>query len=181
VSNYNLDFTGKTTKAYKVSVESAGVATLSELTKVPAKTPVLLVCDGGNGDGEAITITSDAIAAVTDNDLVAGTGAAVATEDGEGNTNMILNNVSGIGFYLANGKTVAANRAYLHFNSSLAPAAAGARMSMVFDGETTGINAVQGEGLKVNGSETVYNLNGQRVAAPQKGLFIMNGKKVIVK
>jgi hypothetical protein len=27
----------------------------------------------------------------------------------------------------------------------------------------------------------VYNLRGQRVAQPQKGLYIMNGKKTIVK
>ena len=179
VSNYNLDFTGTTTKAYKVSVESAGVATLSELTKVPAKTPILLVCDGGNGEGEAITVTSDAIDAITGNDLVAGTGTAVATEDGVGNTNMILNNgTSGIGFYFAAGQTVAANRAYLHFASSLAPDAAGSRMTMVFgDDTTTGINAVE----SAKSIDGVYNLNGQRVAQPTRGLYIVNGKKVVVK
>ena len=46
------------------------------------------------------------------------------------------------------------------------------------EGETTGINAVHGEGFMVNG---YYNLNGQRVAKPTKGLFIVNGKKVVIK
>lgn len=46
------------------------------------------------------------------------------------------------------------------------------------EGGTTGINAVHGEGFMVNG---YYNLNGQRVAKPTKGLFIVNGKKVVIK
>ena len=51
---------------------------------------------------------------------------------------------------------------------------------MSFDfGETTGINAVNGSELKVNGE--YYNLNGQRVANPTKGLYIVNGKKVVIK
>ena len=50
-----------------------------------------------------------------------------------------------------------------------------------FDNETTGINMVNGEGLKVNGSDVYYNLQGQRVLYPTKGLYIVNGKKVIIK
>ena len=46
------------------------------------------------------------------------------------------------------------------------------------EGGTTGINAVNGEGFMVNG---YYNLNGQRVAQPTKGLYIVNGKKVVIK
>ena len=46
------------------------------------------------------------------------------------------------------------------------------------EGGTTGINAVNGEGFMVNG---YYNLNGQRVAKPTKGLYIVNGKKVVIK
>ena len=30
-------------------------------------------------------------------------------------------------------------------------------------------------------ADGIYNLNGQRVAAPQKGLYIVNGKKYITK
>ena len=51
-------------------------------------------------------------------------------------------------------------------------------LNIDFGGNTTGINTVNGEGLKVNG---YYNLNGQRVSQPSKGLYIMNGKKVIIK
>ena len=46
------------------------------------------------------------------------------------------------------------------------------------DGETTSIKQVEALGLKVEG---YYNLNGQRVAQPTKGLYIVNGKKVVIK
>ena len=36
--------------------------------------------------------------------------------------------------------------------------------------------------VKLNSDNAeIYNLNGQRVAAPQKGLNIINGKKVVIK
>ena len=54
-----------------------------------------------------------------------------------------------------------------------------ARVMMYFGSETTGIS----EKVTVNSEKfataPVYNLNGQRVSQPKKGLFIVNGKKVI--
>lgn len=43
---------------------------------------------------------------------------------------------------------------------------------------TNGINSVR---FFENAKGTVYNLNGQRVTTPQKGVMIVNGKKVVVK
>ena len=180
VSDYNLDFSEATTKAYKVSVAEKGVATLTEVAQVPAKTPVLLYCKGGNGEGEQVAITTDAVETVDGNDLVAGTGAAVATTV-DGYTNMILNNVGGnVGFYYAAGQTVASNRAYLHIATELAPDAADeAPMRIVFADDATAIESV--EATEAEDSGVVYNLAGQRVAAPSKGLYIVNGKKILVK
>ena len=45
--------------------------------------------------------------------------------------------------------------------------------------EGTGISATLMNSEKVNSD--VYNLAGQRVAQPRKGLYIVNGKKVLVK
>ena len=175
VSDYNLDFSSSSIKAYTVKVNSKGVATLTQVEQVPANTPVLLYADGGAT--ENIPVIASATA-VTENDLVAGTGAAVATTDGD-YTNMILNNVDGnVGFYFAAGQTVAANRAYLHIATTLAPdAEAGAPMVIEFADEVTGIEAVEAE----TSASGIYNLAGQRVAKAQKGLYIVNGKKVIVK
>ena len=49
---------------------------------------------------------------------------------------------------------------------------------VVDGGETTGIIAIDGTVIE-NGS--AYTLGGQRVAQPTKGLYIVNGKKVVVK
>ncbi len=177
-TDYDLDFSEPSIEAYKVKVSTKGKATLTKVDNVPVGTPVLLYKEGGAT--EAIPVMTGA-AAVTDNDLVAGTGAAVATTDGD-NTNMILNVVDEkIGFYFANNQTVATNRAYLHFATSLAPEAqAGARMAMVFGDEgTTAISGIKNSELSIDNS--VYNLNGQKVMQPTKGLYIVNGKKVIVK
>ena len=46
------------------------------------------------------------------------------------------------------------------------------------DSETTGISEIENSKSKI---ENYYNLNGQRVEQPTKGLYIVNGKKVIVK
>lgn len=46
------------------------------------------------------------------------------------------------------------------------------------DGNTTGINDVQ---FEKNSDGQYYNLNGQRISQPKKGLYIKNGKKYIVK
>ena len=183
VSDYNLDFSTTGIKAYKVKVTAKETATMTKVDNVPAGTPVLLYKDGGAT--ESIPVITSA-AAVSDNDLVAGTtttaSEGVATTEGD-YTNMILNNgSSGIGFYFANGQTVATNRAYLHIASTLAPEATGdAPMMLVFDdGNTTGIDAalVNSERRIEN---NVYDLQGRKVAQPVRGLYIMNGRKVVIK
>ncbi len=47
------------------------------------------------------------------------------------------------------------------------------------DGEITGIEAIENQQQTQNGQ--VYNLNGQRIMQPQKGIYIQNGKKFIKK
>lgn len=47
------------------------------------------------------------------------------------------------------------------------------------NGPATGINQVEGTSSKQN--YNIYNLNGQKVNNPTKGLYIINGKKVILK
>ena len=59
------------------------------------------------------------------------------------------------------------------------PGVSSARIAIGFDDETTGIKNLtpalsEGEGA-------VYDLQGRRVAQPTKGLYIVNGKKVMVK
>lgn len=81
-------------------------------------------------------------------------------------------------FYRANAGTVAFGKAYLHLDSD--PTASGAReLAILFEEESTGISTTLMNNEKVNSE--VYNLNGQRVVNPTKGLYIVNGKKVAIK
>ncbi len=81
-----------------------------------------------------------------------------------------------LGFYKYTGTTLAAHKAFLPLNAEVA---AGARGFVFQFEETTGVN----EELRMKNEEfapaTYYNLNGQRVEKPAKGLYIKNGKKVL--
>lgn len=86
---------------------------------------------------------------------------------------------NGLGFYkYAIGKTLSAHKAYLVYQH---PAGAQARsLRMVFDeGEETGIEAPLP--TSIEGEEVIYNLQGVRLNKLQKGINIVNGKKIIVK
>jgi hypothetical protein len=80
---------------------------------------------------------------------------------------------TGAGFYkLSASGTIGANKAYL-------VSGAGAPEFFSFDGNTTSINEVRGKMEDVSGE--YYDLQGRRVSQPTKGLYIVNGKKVIIK
>ncbi|MBR0260038.1 MAG: hypothetical protein IJQ49_07225, partial [Prevotella sp.] len=80
---------------------------------------------------------------------------------------------TGAGFYkLSSGGTIGANKAYL-------VSGAGAPEFFGFDGNTTSINEVRGKMEDVSGE--YYDLQGCRVSQPTKGLYIVNGKKVVIK
>ena len=77
-------------------------------------------------------------------------------------------------FHAAKGVSLGAFRAYFTGNAdSPAPL-----LGMVDDNGTTGINSVERRALSVEGC---YTLDGRRVAQPTKGLYIVNGKKVVIK
>lgn len=99
---------------------------------------------------------------------------ATTVEAGEGVYNYVLssNTIYKVG---ENAATVNPYRAYIQLTQ---PTAARA-LSFYIDGEeTTGIEGIAADGM-MNGN--VYNLNGQRVESPRKGLYIKNGQKVVVK
>lgn len=69
------------------------------------------------------------------------------------------------------GATIPAGKAYLNV-----AAGAGARLSFSFDDDTTtGISSMHNSEFIMHNE--VYNLNGQRIVKPSKGLYIVNGKK----
>ena len=95
---------------------------------------------------------------------------------------LTMHNGDKIGFWWGaeNGEAFAyntANRAFL-----AVPTSSTSRSGFnLFDDETTGIETVDVNTESANDAREYYNLNGQRVANPSKGLYIVNGKKVIIK
>ena len=171
VSNFDLDYSGvEGLFAYKAQVSGDKIS-FTKVDKVPAGEGVLLRATNG---GTKFTVpTTTSVEDLEGNLFVRGTGAAVDSE-ADGKKNYILNIVDDkIGFYRAAGQTVATNRAYLSTTVSTA------RIALSFDDETTGIAIIDNGQLTIDNS--VYDLQGRRVAQPQKGLYIVNGKKVFVK
>jgi hypothetical protein len=68
-----------------------------------------------------------------------------------------------------------AGKAYLKLDAALA------REVIEIDGDATGIDALQNNKEESIKNDEVYNLNGQRVSKPANGLYVVGGKKVMVK
>ena len=81
---------------------------------------------------------------------------------------------NGVGFYkLSSTGTIGINKAYLVYDGAV-----GARSFFTFEETATGIemNKIGGN----EGNDKVYDLQGRRVANPSNGIYIVNGKKVIM-
>lgn len=96
---------------------------------------------------------------------------------------------SGVGFYLVPDDFTSStsepfhllgkNKAYLETDTNLAPSS-GARIDLIFDDEeTTGISTTLVNNEKMDNN--YYDLQGRKVANPTRGLYIVNGKKVVIK
>ena len=171
-SKYPTDWSAVSgVSAYTASVSGNTVSFTKVTGAVPAGEGLLLKADDATvTEAYIVPIPTETPSAVT-NALV---GVTIEAEVSDIGIFVLMNGDQGVGFYKTkNAFTVGANTAYLP--ASAAPARSFIGFS---DDETTGINALMGN-EKMNGE--VYNLNGQRVAAPQKGLYIVNGKKVVMK
>ena len=163
-----LDFSGVSgLKAYKASSVSASKVTLVEVTQVPAGTPLVLK---GTASTEYTVPLSTSASDVTGNLLQTGDGTTQI--GGDGKYDYVLKDGQ---FHKANAGTVAIGKAYLHLTS----APSGARSLDIDTGD--GTTGIQNTVNKVVEDNIYYNLNGLRIAQPGKGLYILNGKKYILK
>ena len=176
--NYGFQADAKT-EVFKVALSGTEL-TLNKVADgiVDAGTAVVLKT---TGDNPVMTKTTTASGDEQANDLTGVSAAAGVVTDG---TFYVLNNGSqGVGFYkLKSGKTVGVGKAYLTYT-------AGAREFFDFN-ETTGLKAIDNGPLGTQGrlpeqeltiDNVVYDLQGRRVSQPAKGLYIVNGKKIVIK
>ena len=153
------------------SGDAAVVATPVSTTTISANTPVLL-----NGSGEkTFTGASAAVSASATNKAGALTGVFAAATVPV-NSYVLQKQDAKVGFFKVTGdKTINPFRAYLTAETP----APSLRIIFPEDNDVTGISEI--EKMKNADNVTIFDLQGRKVAQPQKGLYIVNGKKVIFK
>lgn len=152
------------------AADGDGVTMTKVVAPVPADTPLLLM--GTTGTEYNVPIVGSATTPAT-NLLKKGDGTTVF----DGTTYDYLLYSDGK-FYKIGGGTIATNKAYLHLDAN----PAGARSLDIFiNDETMGIDAALMNNGRMNHDGVVYDLQGRRVSPLRKGLYIVNGKKMIVK
>lgn len=179
-SPHKLDFSTSGVTVYMAKSTGTSV-TLTEVTDgiVPANAGVVLYCETAGTYAIPVTTETGSDYDAENNELIGINEVTNVKYDGEGSKkNFILSNESGVvGFYkaTATGANLAAHRAYLSTENVTA-----ARSFLGFaDDETTAIKSLTP--ARSEGEGVVYNLNGQQVKAAKKGLYIVNGNKVVIK
>ena len=164
-------------QAYYISSLTTTEATLTEIeTTIAANTPVILKATAGTYDFVITTGGTD----VSATNKLAGqvTAFAVSADDVTNKVYYTLQqNVAGdaVGLFPKTAAgSIAGFKAYLP--AANFPSAGVKGFTFIFDDDATGIN----EELRMKNEESsIYNLAGQRINKMQKGINIVNGKKIL--
>ncbi|MCR4835099.1 MAG: calycin-like domain-containing protein [Bacteroidaceae bacterium] len=146
------------------------VLNLVKVTALEAYTPYILKKTGSDASYNILTTVKTTNETYTSTSgLLNGVLAPVTAPEGS----YVLQNLEKIGFYkVASELTVPANRCYL-----TVPAGGGIKEAYYFnEDDATGIKTLSNSPLK---GENIYNLAGQRMSKMQKGVNIINGKKIL--
>lgn len=156
--------------AYTLTYSGGDEATATEVSgTLPAATPVLL-----NGSGAA-TFTASAAAVSADAPCTEGalTGVLQQTFAPVGSY-VLQNQEQGVGFYqVAKEGSIAVKP----FRAYLTAASSARQLRIAYPGQTTAISTL----TATEAAAPAYNLQGQRVLPTAKGLYIIDGRKVMVK
>ena len=173
VATADIDFTQTTgVTAYKITEATPKKITMVEVDKVKAGEAVML-----KGSGTVQLTRTTGAEAFTDNKMQPCTDGSVTGNGVGGVTNtdvyVLGNGKNGLGFYMLKG-TLQAGKGYLRVTEE----AGNAKQNFIAFEETTGVNTVR---VNDDSDAAVYNLQGIRVVNPQKGVYVKNGRKFIVK
>ena len=176
-SDKALDLTG-TDFAYKVTGVSGSAVTIEAVNvAVEANTPLLIKGTAGSAVTRSIPIAASGSDISSTNKLVAVTANSTSVSKAATGTNYVLavQNDKAV-FAPIDGTAAILNKGQAYL--ALPEVTAARALFIDFDDETTGISNIDGSKLNAEG---YYNLAGQRVSQPMKGLYIVNGKKVVIK
>ena len=140
------------------------VSLTEQQNTIPAETAVVLK----GAEGYFSFVPTESAPAITgSNDLLGTASALIAT----GNEYVLASEGDAVGFYKVEaGTAIPAGKAYITSTSSV--------KGFIFtEGGATGIQMVNGQWSMENGA--IYNLAGQRLQKVQKGINIVNGKKIL--
>ena len=167
-------------KLYSVkSVTNTEVELTAELNVIAAEMPYFIYNDNDTEVEVSIVVSSeDADNVDYDSDHFKGTlvDKTFTDEDMEEADHYVLSGGSSF-VWVKDAGVLSAGKCWIELIPT--SAAHARRLSIVHEGETTGISTVK---TTVDTKDAaVYDLQGRRVMQPTKGLFIVNGKKVVIK
>ena len=165
---YALDFSGTGLTAYTAACDGSKV-TLTPVENVPANTGVVL-----KGAANTYNIPVIASSSTAKGDLK-GSATAAKTFDESYNYYYLAMIGANAQFKKLTSGSIAAGKAYLQLDKAT-PAR---ELSVSFEEDVTAISSVELSQDKMQNE--FFDLQGRRVAQPTKGLYIVNGKKVIIK
>lgn len=176
-SSEALDFTGSGLEAYYATADGDNVNFNNSITNPAAETGLLLKGVAGSYEifvtesGTDVSSTN-LLKACIDNKTVG------STEGCDYGKVFILSKHNGkVGFFKSdNGRSLQAGKSYLYIE---APSAARLADGYLLENTTTGIPT--GACVHDKGQTKFFNINGQRVEKTAKGLYIVGGKKFVVK
>ena len=183
VGNGSGDYGISTYMVRMTSIDENGGAS-ADYSYVPAETGVLLKAldaealpDGfyyaiGEKDSQTYTISGNMMIGVNIKGKTITTGS---------NPLYVLSSNKGIFKKAPATFTMPVHKAYAKITG--VPAGAKVMFSFIDDdisGGTTGINTIDASSVSGADNNAYYNLNGQRIQKPQQGVYIHNGKKIVV-
>lgn len=175
-ADYALDFSN--TEGLTAYLINDAEGTEEEVSNVPAGTGVYVKANPGTYKAYILATSTTNV----ENNKLVGTGSEPTSLTSDKSTTYYVFGRQGTpkkeAFYKVKtdkGTTVSAGKAYLKIDI---PAPEAKDAIFVGGGDTTGINAIEGVDMQ-NGD--IYNLQGQKVNRAQKGVYIVNGKKIVLK
>lgn len=157
-------------KAYYVSAKGTeATMTAIDAQAIPANQGVILTSETGDA-ATMVPAAGETAATITGNQLGHSAGADKALTAGVGY--ILGNGTEGTAFYPCKAGSLPINKAYLLGNGGESA------IAMNFGNAVTGINTIA---APASAKVPIFDLSGRRVVKATKGLYIQNGKKVIVK
>ena len=184
---YSIPTDGQIVGVYVVPTVTRGIAHPEKVggpgSQVPANTPVILESLSLEESDNYLNIIPEVTEGIeiSDNYLIGTLLAEPVEANGRSRANLRVFNVSSkgvVGFYKYTGEMLVKNKGYLDLstvNDELVNTYAISYEAM----GPTGINNIDVD--ETNGDDEIYDIQGRKVNNPTKGLYIINGKKVLVR